>query len=394
MQHMFSQFTNLRKYDSMRRLLFLALIAIALISCSKEVSDSQKNNFIKYFGGGAGSKGFFAHQTDHGYFAVGYNTLSGLKKQVYVVNTNLAGNTLWERSFGNETNEEARVLRILNSNLLVLGTSQNDLTGTISSFLLAVGTNGDSLSTIAIGDGSFSVIVNDFVEANNELYLAGESYQNSSVEPDYFVAKYSVTGEKVWERVFDYNGVQRFFKIFIKPNGNLILCGTNNAVIGSNVTHVAVAELSNQGLPIRFYNAESTSNQDLSFAYLMGNSLFFSYNQQSTNKAYLAKIDLNSYSMEWILESGIAMESKSFVVSPNGMVTLCGEINGGLAISQISANGEIVNLLGNTSVFDGNAEMILSTSDNGFLVVGSTAPDYGAMMQLIKMDSELFLFKP
>jgi hypothetical protein len=41
----------------------------------------------------------------------------------------------------------------------------------------------------------------------------------------------------------------------------------------------------------------------------------------------------------------------------------------------------------------GSVSQAIHTTDNGWAFIGTTAPDYGTMMQVIKTDAGLFLFE-
>lgn len=384
----------------MRRILYFTFLAVIFSSCERVISEFQTQNFIKYYGGSLITNGYDVKEINDGYIMTGFDNTSQLKKQIYIIRTDKAGNAKWQRRFGTSLNEEGRVVKTYSDFFYVAGTTTHD-NGIVSSFLLKVNQQGDSIGFTIFGaeNNDYSLIIHDFIIDSESIYIAGETYQNSSTQSDYYVAKYTLNGDLVWPRPFNFNGSQQLQKIFVKQNGRILAVGQGNGVSGSSFTHISMVELSTGGVPVDSKNLEASGNQLFEDALMVGDELIVVYNQlvQGAYAGRIAKINTNDFSVVWHIQTGLPVRLKSIAQSTGGVYTLCGELNSKIYIFQIDDTGTIT-LAGNESdilkALSGTVESIISTSDDGFAFIGTTAPEYGTMLQLVKTDSELFLFQP
>jgi hypothetical protein len=376
--------------------LWLALAFItSLLSCDRSVSEFQTQNFVKYFGGGQEARGYDVVELSDGFIVAGFNSTPIFKKQVFVVRTDRAGNALWSKQFGTTLNEEGKLVSPITDGFYIVGHSTNDITSVTTSFLLKLGSQGDSLSTITIGGGGYSLIINDFAVDDQSVYLAGESFQNSSTQSDYFIAKYDHSGNTQWQRTFASNGSQGFKRIFLKDDGNILAVGTNNAIIGSTFNHIAVIELSPQGLPVSFVNLPATIDHFLGDALFDGSSLVIAYNiqQQGEFTAQVVSLSSPGYTPVWSIENQLNCQAKAIAKSSEGIISLLGDKSNAISLYQFNASGSITLTSDQVKSIAGFVHSAIRTSDNGWAFIGNTADDYGTMMQLVKTDKDLFLFE-
>lgn len=383
----------------MKKILYLAVIAITFTSCDKAISEFQSQNFIKYFGGESSANGFDVQEISDGYILTGFDNSNELNKQIFVVRTNKAGNVVWQRRYGTALNEEGKVIKAFGDSYYVVGTTTN-ANGTINSFLLKLSANGDSLNYRVFGTDSHSLIINDFIVDETSVCIAGETYQNTPTQSDYYIAKYLHNGNDVFVRPSNFSGTQSFKKLFLNNEGRYTAVGVSSGVINSSKIHITIVELNTQsGLSLRSNNLDATSNQLFEDALFVDNEIIIVYNQlvQGAYAGRLVKVSNTDFKPVWHVQSGLPFRAKALAQSSNGFFTLCGELSNKIYLSQIDNSGNItlsgqdINAI---KTLPGFVEAVLPTSDDGFVLVGTTAPDYGTMMQLVKTDAELFLFQP
>lgn len=367
-----------------------------MAGCDQGISDFQSQNFIKYYGEAIGAQGFDVLEISGGYVVAGFNSTALYKKQVFVVKTDKAGNTIWARQFGASHNEEGHIVRTVNSEYYTLGIKTNDITGIKNSFLLKIGSQGDSLTTFTFGDPSYSLVVNDMVVDEEAFYLAGESYQNNPSQPDYYFAKFTLDGNEIWQRTMAAAGSQSFNKIFVSQEGGIILLGTTNAVIGSTYTHISVVEFDELGLPFYPKEFDAQANQQFGDAIRTDNQIIVAINVESGSSTTPRLVSLSDQSLEilWQSNSTLGAPITSMANSPEGTISLFGEKDNVIILNQINSTGTVVLESSMVKQLAGSVRAAISTSDKGWALVGTTTPDYGTMMQLIKTDAELFLFEP
>jgi hypothetical protein len=77
---------------------------------------------------------------------------------------------------------------------------------------------------------------------------------------------------------------------------------------------------------------------------------------------------------------------------------ICGEsiVDGNSIINciKVDANGSAEYGSQSFRTFQGTISRIIQTKDKGLILVGTTNPTFGANVQLIKTDMDLFLLKP
>ncbi len=366
-----------------------------LAGCGKGISDFQAENFIKFFGEGMSAQGFDVLEISGGYVVAGFNSTALYKKQVFVVKTDKAGNTLWARQFGTAHNEEGHIVRTVNNEYYTLGIRTNDITGFRNSFLLKIGTQGDSLTTFTFGEPSYSLVVNDMVVDETAIYLAGESYQNSSSQPDYYLAKFTLDGNPIWQRSLMGSGSQSFKKILVNAEDGIIALGTTNGAIGSAFTHISVVEFSELGLPVNSKELEAQTNQQFGDAIRNDNQIIVAFNVESGSSTTPRLVSLSDQSLEILWQSNPTLGAPitSMASSPQGTISLFGEKDNVIFLSQINSTGTVVLESNMVKQLAGSVKTAISTSDKGWALIGTTTPDYGTMMQLIKTNAELFLFE-
>lgn len=382
----------------MRRVWLVIIIVAAFTSCEKPISEFQSANFVKFFGSGSGANGFDVKELPAGYIAVGYDNIEGLNNQFFVIRTDRAGNTIWQKRFGNEFANEAYSVQVEGDDYFACGLSTDD-NGIVSSHIVHLNSQGDSLGCLTVAGNNYSLRINDFVISESSIVVVGETNENSATQPDYFISKYSFEGDPRWLGVYGADGSSQSFKKVFVETDRILAVGTNNGKIGSSLTHISIATYNQLGAPLNSFNIEAEANQQFADAILLpSNEIVIAYNQlvQGKQEGRLMKISLASYTTLWNIQNGIGCEAKSLALSSDGIFTLSGVRDEAIHLFQIDGSGNIIltDSPQESKTLSGYVEKIIPTSDNGFLIVGTTAPDYGTMMQLIKTDSELFLFKP
>lgn len=380
----------------MKKILCIAIATACFGSCTKSISEFQSQNFIKFFGGGLTAQGYDMAEVANGYILTGESNTPQFKDQVFVIKTDKAGNTLWNRQYGTSQNEVGVVVKPFNNNIYVLCHSVSDVSSITTSYILKLNDNGDSLTTFSLGTPAFSLVVNDFILDESSIYVIGESYQNSTEQSDYFFGRYDHSGNPVWApKTFTASGNQGFKKAFQKSNGNILAVGTNGGVIGSSNTHIAVAELSPQGLPVAFINQSTTEDHLFGDALLNDDHLIIAYNILAQGKlmAQLAGFSNTTYQPEWSMESNIDCEVKAIAKDSKGTLSLFGERDAKIQLYQLNGTGGITLSSNEVKSVLGYVNQAIHTTDNGWAFIGTTAADYGTMMQVVKTDESLFLFE-
>ncbi len=378
----------------MKRFTYAIGLVLLIISCDKPISEFQTHNFIKYIGNGLGSSGFDAIQlSDGGYIVTGYDVSISLRKQVLVARVDKAGNIVWQNFFGTVHNEEGRNVVLINDEILISGNSTNYINSKSEAFLMRVNLQGDSIAYYPYSVSN-NLVVNDMAIGNDRIYMAGEKFASSSNQSQYYIACVNFSGEVVWEWTLgDPNKKQTFKKIFIKDNGNILLVGTSNAIIGSTLTHISVFEFNSVGVNLGNIFFASDVDQEFGNA-IYNNNLYVLYSTQQGESisSKMTAVKANS-DIGWVLSIDIPGEGTSMVMQNSNSFILTTKNNNrtyfySLLVSS-NGNAEISELRD----FPGEVNAMINTADEGIFSIGSSSSDYD-MVRLIKTDSDLYLLNP
>ncbi|MFO8022838.1 MAG: hypothetical protein R6U65_10255 [Perlabentimonas sp.] len=380
----------------MRRIVAITSLLIMLSSCKQTISDFQYNNFIKYLGSGSGSYGYdMAELSDGGYIITGSDNSSQFQKQTIIVRTDKAGNSKWNKNFGTEHNEEGMVIDMLNEEIIVAGNKTDYVTGASQAFLLRVDSNGDSLNFHTYG-GDKNVVLHHMGIQNNNIYIAGEIYEGNPQTANYYIACIDPAGELIWQRIYgNTNGRQAFKRILFNDNGSISAIGTNNALVGSEFTHISYTELNNDGIPVGGLHLPSNQNQVFGDAISLNNNLYILYStesEQSTN-SYITRI--TETSIDWDINLDNAGRGTSITMTKDNNFLLS-TVNNELATFYtigFSENGETLSVEELKS-FPGEVNRTISTEKGGIIAIGATSVSEGGMVRLLKTNAELYLLNP
>ncbi|MFP4555849.1 MAG: hypothetical protein ACLFNU_03165 [Bacteroidales bacterium] len=380
----------------MRKTIAIISLFIMLSSCKQTISDFQYDNFLKYFGSGSGSYGYdIAELTDGGYIITGTDNSSQLQTQALIVRTDKAGNSLWNRNYGSEHNEEGKVISMLEGDIVVAGNQTNYITGTSEAFLLRVSINGDSLSFHSYG-GDMNVVLHHMGIHNSNIYIAGEIYESNPQTANYYIACINPQGEILWQRVYgNSNGRQAYKKIFFSDDGSISTIGINNALTGSEFSHISYTELNNLGIPTGGLHIPLDKSQDFGDAISTNNNFYILYStlsEQSTNN-HITKICDGSIC--WNIDLENTGRGTSFAMINDNTFLLSTTHNELATFNTIgfSQNGETLSVEELKS-FPGEVYRTTSTEDGGIIAIGATSVAEGGMVRLIRTNAELYLLNP
>lgn len=371
-----------------------------LFSCERPISEFQSANFIKFFGSGFESKGNDVTELkDGGYILTGYDKIeNGSDQQIFVVKVDLNGNLIWSNTYGNSTSsEEGKIVREVSDGFLLAGNSL-DNSGITHPFIMKTDVYGNSVWYKEFDNSAFSVYVNDIYIKDSTIYVAGQWNSTNNVKSDFYSAKLKLLPEDSVKLEWPsspsatYPESGSFFrKVFIK-NESILLVGTEATENGSD--KISVVTLKGSGNPVSV-NSETTPDGfacDVSFD---TGQLFVLTN--SSSGMQLSKLNKN-YDIEWQTELIDTIYAKSLARNEDGTFMVCGE---SLKEGTSLINFIKVDTLGSTEngkesfrTLQGTVGKLSQTKDKGLILVGTTNPIYGAMVQLIKTDKDLFMLKP
>jgi hypothetical protein len=374
----------------MRLLFILTGVICFLSSCEKTITEFQSQNFIKFFGSGTESKGYdviIADPAESSYLFVGYDKV-GLRNRILAVKTDKNGNTIWENAYQNDSIQEGSIVEKVSDGFLIAGRSQANSGDDINPKIMKINQYGDSVWSKTIIH-NYNLVIYDILITGSQIILAGESYESDPTIPECYYACIGTDGAFKWE--YSFPGIETFKKVFLNNNGKLLLIG--NSSLSGDVINIFEANLTG-GTPISMIEKYSANDIIVRDAiYNDDGSLYLLVNDAGANQLKILKY--KNYTLEWESKDPPSdLTGKSFTMQEDGSLFITGDYNGEINFVKVDSNGDSYYGTSDYKTIPGNSGKILTTPDNGFILVGNTVSSVGTMVQLIKTDKDLYLLKP
>lgn len=202
--------------------------------------------WTRTYGGDTTDIGSSIQQTEDGGFIIAGSTLSfgqGMA-DIYLIKINSKGDSLWSKTFGQDSLEYSRAVRVMDDGGYVITgetKSFNSLYGDV--ILIRTDANGDTLWTKVYKkeqeQWGHSVKVTD----DGGFIIVGQSLEISMV---FYIIRANSIGDSIWTRTFDIKGYDQGYSVQQLNDGGFIFVGSAAA---SNVDQddVAVMRLNKEG---------------------------------------------------------------------------------------------------------------------------------------------------
>lgn len=210
----------------MWRFLFLGALLVA--------NNSTAQTFTKIYAVGSYNLQYtnITPTNDNGWYAAGL-AWNNTEYASIVSKFDNSGNQLW--SLKPEENRDARALVTLNDGSLLFFNNNSGFQGYFDASMLHLGADGSFISETIWGKPNDQ---DDWFDAkkmaNGEVVAVGMSREDSGFSERLFLAKFSSTGQVVWEKTYDGGLFARFNEILPLPSGEFYVIGqafnTGNAV--------------------------------------------------------------------------------------------------------------------------------------------------------------------
>lgn len=157
----------------------------------------------KTYGGTDWEFAYSVHQTSDGGFIIAGGTYSYGKgsEDMYLIKTNINGDTTWTKTFGGRYDDEARSVRETAAGEFILTGYTKSFTDTTGGDAYVVKTNstGDTLWTKSYG-GLKEDLANDIIECKNGDYVfCGRSYSYCNKNANMYLARLYNNGSLNWQ---------------------------------------------------------------------------------------------------------------------------------------------------------------------------------------------------
>jgi len=163
--------------------------------------------WTRAFGGSVMDEGYGVCETSDGGFAVvGVTQSFGAgSEDAYILRLDSNGDTLWTRTFGTGSNEDAKSVRQTNDGgFIVVGKAQGGGAGGKDVYLMRVSADGDSLWAKRIGGANDDIGWEVWVCDDGGFFITGEtdSYNGDSTDTEMYLVRTDSLGDTLWTTHF------------------------------------------------------------------------------------------------------------------------------------------------------------------------------------------------
>lgn len=372
----------------MKKLYYILIITVVLLSCEKPISNFQSENFIKMYGSGYKSRGNDVIQlSEGGYLITGYDLVNNSDQMIYVAKVDENGNLIWEKTYGIIKNiNEGKVIKEVSDGYIVAGTSTNS--GITFPIILKLDFDGNEIYSEELDDNEYSITLNDIITTDKFIYIAGYSDATKTGYSHYYASQLNLNAELIYEKSFGVANNNSFVRVFSKNNGLLFL-GSDGYL--NNISIIPTpATLENGSSEDAINKGTNEKLVDAAESYL---GLFTLSTSSSNTKLTLFN---NSFNEVWSYVNN-DVTAKTLTLKYDGTVMICAEKEEDNGITYIHflkvSNGTLNN--GDTffKIFPGTVSRMKETKDKGFILIGTTNDTYGMNIQLIKTDKDYYMLK-
>ncbi len=169
---------------------------------------------------------------DSGLAIVGFTASTGAgQDDMWLIRTDKSGNVLWQKTYGGYLDERGYAIQLLSNGFILAGSAQT-FSATLLEDVYVVRTdlNGDTLWTGSFGD-DLEDVASDIVQTDDKGFLlTGYITSTNIISTDLLLAKFDSLGKLEWRK--EYSDSYGFFlsekgsKVLQAPDGGYVVTGT------------------------------------------------------------------------------------------------------------------------------------------------------------------------
>ncbi|MCK4233126.1 hypothetical protein KAX75_01755 [candidate division WOR-3 bacterium] len=218
--------------------LFLSGIVIPFLlvtSCRKPTSPYVPSHEViweKVFGGTNSDWGKFAQETsDGGYIVVGKTWSYGSEGDIYLIKTNPSGDTIWTRTYGGGREDVGYSVReTVDGGYIITGYTYSFGAGDTDVYLIRTNINGDTIWTRTYGGESTDKGREVLKTSDGGYIIIGDTKSfGLGLYSDVYLIKIDDNGDIVWEKVYGGNGIDVGWSIVQSVSGDFVIAGYSNS---------------------------------------------------------------------------------------------------------------------------------------------------------------------
>ncbi|HEY3293858.1 MAG TPA: T9SS type A sorting domain-containing protein [bacterium] len=184
--------------------------------------------WTRSFGGGGNDGASSIQQTaDGGYVIAGFTLSFGAGfRDIYVVKTDGAGDTLWTRTYGGRQDDNAYSIRqTADGGYVIAGSTESYGAGYTDVYVVKTDSEGDTLWTRVFGSTQPDAAYSVRETPDGGYVVAGYTWISMATARDFCVVKLNGQGQTVWTRTYGGNGSEEANCLRMTADGGYVVAG-------------------------------------------------------------------------------------------------------------------------------------------------------------------------
>ncbi len=192
--------------------------------------------WTKTFGGTNYDEGYSVYETnDRGYIIIGETQSFGVNyADVYFIKTDSLGNILWNKTYGSTNVDIGFSAQQTNDGGFIISGSQSTLVGNTNVYLIKTDINGDTLWTRTFG-GTSSDIGWSVQQTIDGGYIVAGGTQSFGNSGEVFLIKTNATGYPLWAKTFGGISYEWGNNVRQTADGGFIIVGSSTSFGAGNI---------------------------------------------------------------------------------------------------------------------------------------------------------------
>ncbi|MFA5033015.1 MAG: hypothetical protein WC614_08350 [bacterium] len=209
------------------------LILFIILTATNLFASAPDTLWTRTYGGTEGDEGWSAQQTsDSGFIITGYtNSFGAGNGDVYLIKTNSSGDTLWTRTFGGTSSDNAHsVQQTFDSGFIVAGSE-----GTGGVYLIKTNSSGDTLWTKTYGGNDMNWGNSVQQTSDSGFIITGGTFSFGVGTPNYsnvYLIRTNFLGNTIWTKTYGGPYGDCGTSVQQTADGGFIITGTTLSVYG------------------------------------------------------------------------------------------------------------------------------------------------------------------
>ncbi len=394
----------------MRTISFILIVLITLvnISCDNyELSDKQADAFIKFYGVGLKDEGIMAITIDEGYLIMGNIENPGRGMDICLIRTDKYGNSTTPIAvYGGLGDDYGYVIKPNESGYIIAGSTQISEGSYKDVFLIQINSNGDTLWTKTYGrsldDEAYDLVVLE----DNSIVLTGYTDSTNVRKKDFLFIEVDAMGNLI-DSIKHLGLEEDQVAYSIAQSGNSFLLSGYSYILSASsqqyTKSIYVMRWDGSGSPVPNPYKLGVSSEAVAIKPVNQNEYLLAcnvqYSQTSDLQIHLMKVDASGDST-WNRDFGervlnkandLLIANNSFYVigtSSNEDASDVDDFTGDMLLLKTNLNGENPSYfyVGDGASYHGNGCDI--TSDGGYIITGTNFTSNESVITICKLNTE------